>query len=259
MRLIVLSSGSKGNSCLLRIGEGGILVDAGLGPRAMRDRWEHLQLGPRALEHVLVTHGHLDHSRSAGALAKRQNATLHCAPAMTTHRALARAPRYSELRAGGEQELTCQMGVVRVRSALLPHDCDPTLGFRLEFEGRRAVVLTDLGKPDAQVARHLADAHVLLLEFNYDEEMLAGGPYPEALKKRVSGNRGHLSNRQAQEQLGLMISPSLHTLVLGHLSEKNNTPELAVRAAKEKLARLGRTDVQVITAKQDVALASIQV
>lgn len=259
MRLTVLSSGSKGNSSLVRIGEGGILVDAGLGPRAMRERWAHLQLGPKALEHVLVTHGHLDHSRSAGALARRQNATVNCAPAMTTHRALARAPRYAQLHAGGEQELACQMGAVRVRSALLPHDCDPTLGFRLEFEGRRVVILTDLGKPDAQVAKHLSDPHVLLLEFNYDEELLARGPYPEALKRRVSGDRGHLSNRQAQEQLALMAGPSLHTLILGHLSEKNNTPELAAQAARNELARMGREDVRVIIARQDKALASIEV
>ena len=259
MLLTVLSSGSKGNASLLRIGEGGVLVDAGLGPQVMRDRWAHLNLGHRALEHVLVTHGHLDHSRSAGALARRQDATVHCAPAMITHRALARAPRYSELRAGTEQELKCREGVVHVRSALLPHDCDPTLGFRLEHEGRRVVILTDLGKPDAAVSQHLSDPHVLLLEFNYDEEMLHAGPYPDALKQRVSGDRGHLSNHQAQKQLALMVGPSLHTLVLGHLSLKNNTPELAVAAATEELERLGRGDVRVIVAQQDRALDGIEV
>ncbi|HIG88293.1 MAG TPA: MBL fold metallo-hydrolase [Planctomycetes bacterium] len=259
MQLTVLASGSGGNSSLLRIGEGGILVDAGLGPRLMRDRWAHLNLGHRALEHVLVTHGHLDHSRSAGALARRQNATLHCAPSMTTHRALARAPRYAELRAGSEQVLECREGTVRVRSALLPHDCDPTLGFRLECAGRRVVILTDLGKPDAAVARHLADPHVLLLEFNYDEDMLREGPYPDVLKRRVAGDRGHLSNLQAQKQLALLAGPSLHTLVLGHISQKNNTPDLAIKAAESELARLNRSDVRVLVAQQDQALDGIQV
>jgi phosphoribosyl 1,2-cyclic phosphodiesterase len=100
---------------------------------------------------------------------------------------------------------------------------------------------------------------VLLLEFNYDEDMLREGPYPDSLKRRVAGDRGHLSNLQAQQQLALLAGPSLHTLVLGHLSQKNNTPDLAIKAAESELARLDRNDVRVLVAQQDKALDGIQV
>jgi phosphoribosyl 1,2-cyclic phosphodiesterase len=122
-----------------------------------------------------------------------------------------------------------------------------------------AVVLTDCGKPDPVAAEKLRGAHVLVLEFNYDPEMLAAGPYPESLQRRIRGGRGHLSNEQSAEMLKLLAGPELHTLVLAHLSEKNNTPELARAAAESALEAIGRPDVRVWTAQQDTALEPIEV
>jgi phosphoribosyl 1,2-cyclic phosphodiesterase len=259
MRLQVLSSGSKGNATLLRAGEACVLVDAGLGPRNLKDRLDLAQLGPRALDHVVVTHGHLDHSRSAGAVARRHDATVHCAPSLLTHRAVVRAPRLSALPVGGTCTLEARGERVELRTARLPHDCDPTVGVGLEHAGRRAVVLTDLGVPDPGVARALSGAHVLVLEFNYDPGMLAAGPYPERLKERIRGGRGHLSNEQAAEMLRLLAGPELHTVVLAHLSAHNNTQELARAAAEAALSAAGRDEVRVLVALQDEPLQPIPV
>ena len=210
MRLQVLSSGSKGNATLVRAGEACLLVDAGLGPRNLRDRLEVAQLGPRALDHVLVTHGHLDHSRSAGAVAKRHDATVHCAPSLLEHRAVIRAPRVASLPVGGSAQLDARGEAVTVTTARLPHDCDPTVGVALDHDGRRAVVLTDLGLPDREVARTLAGAHVLVLEFNYDPGMLDAGPYPERLKDRIRGGRGHLSTSRERSARAPRWPPAAH-------------------------------------------------
>ena len=237
-----------------------LLVDAGLTMRALTPRLEEAGVPYRGLDHILVTHGHLDHARSAGALAKRHQAVVHCPEAMMQNRSVARAPKLSAASSGRTWELVGPHGeTVAVTAQALPHDCHPTLGYRLEHAGRRLVVLTDLGRVDDGVARALANAHVLVLEFNHCQRMLAEGPYSESLKRRVGGGQGHLNNEQSAQMLERMAGPNLHTLVLAHLSAKNNTPELALEAAYGALQRLGMIDVQVLVAKQDESLPPIEV
>jgi len=251
MHCQVLSSGSGGNATLVRAGELALLVDAGLRMGELRERLVAARLPFRGLDHVLVTHGHLDHARSAGALAKRHMATVHCPGAILTHRSVARAPRQVALRIGVEAEVTGPGGeVLRYTPVELPHDCDPTVAFRIDHGERRLVVLTDMGKPSEAVARALQGAHVLVLEFNHDRRMLAEGPYGDALKKRVAGERGHLSNDDAALMLAALAGPQLHTLVLAHLSETNNTPALATEAARATLTGLGLDHVEVLVASQ---------
>lgn len=253
MHLQVLSSGSKGNSTLIRADDCCLLVDAGLSGREMDARLEQARLGHAGLDHVFVTHGHLDHARSAGLLARRHRATLHCAEAIMSNASIRRHKRLATLRIGSPTAAPGPGGAggPSLTPVELPHDAPPTVAFRIEHEGRRAVILTDMGVPRPAVAARLADAHVLVLEFNHDLDMLRGGPYPASLQRRVAGNAGHLSNEQAAEMLRGMAGPDLHTLVLAHLSETNNTPELARAAAEGVLAELGRTDVEVLVASQD--------
>jgi phosphoribosyl 1,2-cyclic phosphodiesterase len=262
VRIQVLSSGSEGNSTLVRAGETTLLVDAGLGREAMDERLATAGLPPRGIAHVLVTHGHLDHARSAGYVARSQHATLHCAETMMTHASAKRAKRLSTIRVDHEFELAREgtTDAVRVLPAMIPHDCDPTVAYRLEHEGRVAVILTDMGCVDDDVARKLAGAHVLVLEFNHDPVLMETSPYPAVLRRRILGNRGHLSNAQGAAMLERLASENLHTLVLAHLSQKTNTRELALEAANTTLARLGLTSrVRVIVAEQHEALESLAV
>lgn len=253
MHLQVISSGSKGNCALVRAGEVRALVDAGLSGPELEARLERAGLPPpstdrKTLHHVWVTHGHLDHARSAGKVARSHRALLHCAESLMGNAAIRRCRNLSTLKVGGTQELD---GLV-VRNVAIPHDAHPTVAFRIEHEGRVAAILTDMGRPDDGVARALADAHLLVLEFNHDLGMLERGPYPAMLKKRVSGDGGHLSNEQSAQMLRKLAGANLHTLVLAHLSETNNRPELAREVAERTLAELGlAARVRVVTASQD--------
>ena len=261
MRLQVLSSGSEGNSTLVRGGETTLLVDAGLGRIEMEARLEAARLPATNIDHVLVTHGHLDHARSVGMIAKRAHGTLHCAEAMMTHPSAKRAKSLATLRIGSAYDVPNRAGqdAIRIQPVALPHDCDPTVAFGFEQGGRKAVILTDMGRPDEAVARVLADPHVLVLEFNWDPELMAQSPYPAMLKKRITGERGHLSNQQAATMLGWLAGANLHTLVLAHLSQKTNVPERAREAARGKLAELGLPHVQVLVASQHAVGPSIEV
>lgn len=256
MRLRVLGSGSEGNAVLVRAGEVHLLVDAGLPVRDLRARLEAARSPASRLDHVLVTHGHLDHARSAGILGRRsRELVVHAAERVLRNRSLARARRLSTLPVGREFVLPPSrfggLDEVRVRSVRIPHDADPTVAFRLEHEGRAAVVVTDIGHPSPEAAKALADPHVLVLEFNHDREMLARGPYAEKLKRRIAGPAGHLSNEEAAQMLRLVAGPRLHTLVLAHLSRTNNLPLLALAAARGALAELGLDGVRVVVASQD--------
>ena len=248
MKVKVLASGSRGNATLLWAGGATILIDAGLPIRDLVGRLEGAGVGFKGLDHLFVSHGHLDHSRSAGILAKRHSAVLHCPEAIQTHRAVARArdkrvlcetrPTVISLPNGEELTVAC----IRV-----PHDCDPTLAFRFEHQGRVMVYLTDMGAPRESVGKALEGAHALLIEANHDVELLHSGPYPSTLKSRVLGEGGHLSNDQMQVMLARLQSPGLHTVILMHLSETNNRPELAREAAVAALRSPDAVKVEVAT------------
>lgn len=270
MQLQVLASGSEGNSALVRAGATTLLVDAGLGRDAELARLERAGVPIGAVDHVLVTHGHLDHARCAGSMARRAKAFLHAPEAILRHAAAKKAPRQCALRLDQPFELAeraawetgARPGAepVRVFPASLPHDCDPTVAFAFEHGGRKAAIVTDLGHPSRAAAEALRGAHVLVLEFNWDPELMERGPYPFPLKKRITGDRGHLSNAQGAEMLALCASDSLHTLVLAHLSKKTNAPERALEAAQGALERLGiASRVDVVVASQDEVGPAIEV
>lgn len=263
MHLQVLSSGSEGNSTLVRCGETTLLVDAGLPREAMLGRLDDARLAIGAIDHVLVTHGHLDHARSAGLVARRERGFLHCPENIMRHAAARRATKLAALRIDHPFELTSKTfdrDPVLVTPVTLPHDCDPTVAFRIEHQGRACAILTDIGHPSREVAERLRGVHVLVLEFNYDPELMLRGPYGPLLQRRITGERGHLSNAQAAQMLELLASENLHTLVLAHLSKKTNTPEHALEVAHATLGRLGlSSQVRVLVASQDEVGENLEV
>lgn len=260
MRLQVLASGSGGNAAVLRAGGLTVLLDAGLGLVDMRSRIGAAGVGLFGLDHVFVSHAHLDHARSSGKIAQSHRATLHAPEAVLQQRSCRAAKSMATLPVGKpcELRLAAEPPLV-VQTLALPHDCDPTLGFRFEHDGRVLVHMTDLGEARADAVVFAQHAHVLVLEFNYDSEMLAAGPYSAELQRRVRGPRGHLSNEQGAELLAKAAGPELHTVVLAHLSEKNNRPDLAEAAARAALVRAGRAEVTILVARQDDPLAELAV
>jgi len=257
VRVEVLASGSRGNCTFVHGGRTRLLIDAGISRRRIRRRLE--EIGERAedLDAVLVTHAHGDHVRGVPVLARRDGVPVACHEATYLRAGLDREelPEWLPIEAGRR----FSVGDVDVEPFSVPHDAEPTLGFRLRCEGLSVGYCTDLGHVTPLVRERLSGLNVLVLESNHDLDMLRDGPYPWSLKQRVGGRHGHLSNDSSSRLLGDVVDGELMTVALVHLSEENNAPDLALLSASEQLERVGRERVRVLAAEQDrtchVALA----
>lgn len=257
----MLASGSGGNAVLVRAGELCMLVDAGLPIDELEKRLAAVRVPLHRLDAIALTHGHLDHARASGLLSKKSGARLYCSQSVMSNASVRGARAMHVLPGRGTVSVRARQGrdELLLTSIPLPHDAEPTFAFRLEHGGRRAAVCTDMGEFERGAAAGLADVEVLVLEFNHDPELLAKGPYSPALKRRVGGPRGHLSNAQAAEVLRACAGASLHTLILAHLSRTNNRPEMALASARSVLGELGLGEVLVLVAEQDGPGPSLEV
>ncbi len=236
MHYAALASGSKGNCHALSDGERTLLIDAGLSLRQIRQRlaavgWDALAVGALAL-----THEHSDHVGALGVILRRTDWVILATA--DTRRAAERAQgvevpanRWIELQAGHPTDWEGW----RILPFALPHDAADPVAYRVESAAQACAVVTDLGHPTALVADHLQELDLLVLEANHDVDMLREGDYPPMLKARILSRVGHLSNAAMAELLGRACSPRLKRVVLAHLSESNNHPDLARFAAEEIL------------------------
>jgi phosphoribosyl 1,2-cyclic phosphodiesterase len=237
LRVCVLGSGSKGNCTYIESPEARILIDAGLSAREIERRLRQIDRSPTALDGVLISHEHSDHIQGAGALARRFKLPIYANPA-TWHRAQHVVGKVNDL---------CQFSTgtpFRLKDLVvdpfsLPHDADDPVAFRLTWRRRSIAVVTDLGYPSQLVRERLRGCHLLVLEANHDDTMLKAGPYPWPLKQRIGGKSGHLSNLQSSQLLGDVLHDELEYVVLAHLSEINNHPDLARLTAQEILGSRG--------------------
>jgi phosphoribosyl 1,2-cyclic phosphodiesterase len=233
-----LSSGSRGNCTYIGDARSGVLVDCGLGPAQTFARLAAIGLGDVRIEAVLVTHEHSDHVGSAAvldrALAKRQGALVpfHVTEG-TLHATLEKCrPQQTRRVIAGE---AFAVGGFRIEPVAVPHDTLEPVCYTVDRQGARAAVITDLGRPTRLIAHQLSTLDLAVLEFNHDVDLLRDGPYPWALKQRIRSAHGHLSNEQAATLLMDGASARLRHLVLAHLSDENNRPELARDAAEAAL------------------------
>ena len=253
MHYAALASGSKGNCHAFSDGARTLLVDAGISLSRIRARLEACGLDAGAVRAVALTHEHSDHRSAVGVLVRNTDwaflATRETKLAVeaSVGEAIPDA-RWIELRAGH----ACDWEGWRVLPFSLPHDAVDPVAFRVEAAGFAAALVTDLGHGTALVADHCADLDLLVLEANHDVEMLRNGGYPDALKARILSRVGHLSNAAMADLLGRALSPRLRRVVLAHLSEQNNHPDLARLAALEAL---GSAATELSLATQDDPLA----
>jgi phosphoribosyl 1,2-cyclic phosphodiesterase len=236
MHYAALASGSKGNCHALSDGDRTLLIDAGISLRQIRQRLEALGPGTGEVRALALTHEHSDHIGALGVILRRTEwAILATAE---TRRAAEKAQdvqipnhRWIELEAGRPRDWEGW----RVLPFALPHDAADPVAYRVEIAAEACAVVTDLGHPTALVADHLQDLDLLVLEANHDVDMLREGDYPPQLKARILSRVGHLSNAAMAELLARVCSPRLQRVVLAHLSESNNHPDLARFAAEEVL------------------------
>nr|WP_246131768.1 MBL fold metallo-hydrolase [Pistricoccus aurantiacus] len=243
-----LGSGSKGNATLVSDGETRVLVDCGFPMRDAERRLNRLGLHPRQLDAILVTHEHGDHIRGVGALARRYRLPVYLTAGCWLSRRLGDVPdRHWIL-----PQTRFAIRGLEIDPITVPHDAREPVQFRFRAHGRHLGVLTDLGYPTQHVVDAFRGCNALVLECNHDRQMLADGPYPFRLKRRVGGDWGHLANSQAAALLPRLGLDRLERIVCSHLSEQNNHPE----RVREILAPLLDGDeTRLMLAAQDKGLS----
>jgi phosphoribosyl 1,2-cyclic phosphodiesterase len=237
VRFIPLGSGSRGNATLVELAGMRLLVDAGLSERSLRHRLEQLGVPAGSIDAVLLTHEHGDHTRGAPRFSTKHGTPVVCA--RETLEALGLSPLHFARWVALPHGATLDLGRVRVDAFDVPHDAARPVGFVLEGEGLRIGIAVDLGHATTLVRERLKGCQVLMVESNHDSALLSRGPYPWHLKQRVAGRMGHLSNLEAATLLEETVDVDCRAVVLAHLSEKNNRPDLARRAASAALHEAG--------------------
>jgi phosphoribosyl 1,2-cyclic phosphodiesterase len=238
VKFCVLASGSSGNAALLATENTRILVDAGLSMKETGRRLAAIGEDLERIDAIVITHEHSDHVAGLAVLArsKKLRATIHMtrltAPAIDWGEC---APRLELFQAG----CAFQVGDIEVQSFGIPHDAIDPVGYCFEAQGVSIGIATDLGYVPESIKFHLRRTDLLLLESNHDLDMLKVGPYPWAVKQRVMSRVGHLSNLGMSDFLSGDLNSSTAHLVLGHLSEQNNHPEIVRMIASQALEQRG--------------------
>lgn len=230
MRFVSLGSGSKGNATLVESGGTRVLVDCGFAGREAQRRLADVGVPATELDAILVTHEHGDHVRGVETLATRFGIDVWTT-AGTWRQAGGSGLPGLQLFSGHQGGF--RVGDIRVTPFPVPHDAREPCQFVFECDGLRLGTLTDSGHITSHIRELLQDCDALVLECNHDKEMLRNGPYPPALKARVGGPFGHLSNDQAAELLDAISPTRLRHLLVAHMSGKNNRPDLARNALLE--------------------------
>ena len=233
LRVCVLGSGSKGNCTYIESPGARLLIDAGLSAREIERRLQQIGRLPDSLDGVLISHEHSDHIRGVGALARRYKIPVY-ANLGTWQGAETVVGLVQDLRpfCTGRPFLLKDLSIDPFS---LPHDANDPVAFRVSWRRRIMAIVTDLGYPSQLVREHIKGCHLVVLEANHDDAMLKAGPYPWPLKQRIGGKAGHLSNLQSSELLRDVLHDELEHVVLAHLSETNNLPDLARLTAQEVL------------------------
>jgi phosphoribosyl 1,2-cyclic phosphodiesterase len=239
----VLASGSAGNAAFLATSRTRILIDAGLSVRELMRRLAGIGERLEDIDAVLITHEHSDHVAGLARLV-RWRAKLNKPLAVFASRLTApmfewegmeSPPPVEQFQAGSGW----MVGNIAVQTFTIPHDAIDPVGFCFYAEGVKIGVATDLGYVPDSIKIHLRRVQILLLESNHDLEMLKVGPYPWSVKQRVMGRNGHLSNTVTCDYVENDLDGGVQALILGHLSEHNNHPELVRMGAAQSLLRRG--------------------
>lgn len=226
MRFASLGSGSRGNGTLVESGDTCLLIDCGFTVKETERRLARLGRSADDLSAVLVTHEHSDHIKGVGPLARKYGLSVYATHGTAQYEGMAGLPGLCEVNTHD----TFLIGDVEISAVAVPHDAREPCQYVFANRGRRLGLLTDLGSITPFVIEQYRDCDALVLEFNHDSDMLAVGPYPPSLKRRVGGDWGHLNNHQAAQLLSMVEQARLQHLVMAHISEKNNTVALAEQA-----------------------------
>ncbi len=229
MRFASLGSGSKGNATLVEAGDTRVLIDCGFSRAEAEKRLARFALTPADLDAVLVTHEHSDHIAGVGRLSRRYRLPVWMTAGTE---AMHQGGELAQWRCINSHR-AFRIGALQVQPFPVPHDAREPCQFVFSDGHRRLGLLTDVGSITPHMLQALDQLDAFILECNHDPAMLAAGPYPPPLKRRVGGDYGHLSNQQAAAILKHVRTDRLQHLIAAHISEKNNRPELALACLAE--------------------------
>lgn len=264
LHYISFASGSSGNSCYVGNDRGGIVIDAGIRADQIEDILHDHGVSMRHVKALVLTHDHSDHVRySYSLLRNNKHLSLYCTPRVLNGllRRHSISKRIKEYHTPIFKEIPFKVADMEITAFDVPHDGSDNMGFSIDFEGHRFVLATDLGAVTYRARYYMSMANYLVIEANYDSDMLRLGRYPEYLKARIRAGNGHLDNRDTAAFLKEIINPRLKYIFLCHLSKDNNTPVRALKEVRDALVErgvtVGHAEESVSDRKADVQLMAL--
>jgi phosphoribosyl 1,2-cyclic phosphodiesterase len=242
LKFISFGSGSSGNCAYLGDNRFGILIDAGIDPQRIANELLHWGIAPESIGGVILTHDHGDHVRYAYSIVRKyRHMRIYCTPKMLG--GILRRHNISRRINDYHQPIWVEhpfhIGNFNITPFEVSHDGTDNVGFSIVGAGQRFVVAPDMGYVTERADYYIRQANHLTIECNYDREMLDNGTYPEYLKARIRNEKGHMDNVATAKYLAEIITPTLHTIFLNHLSHDNNTPEIALKTVRGALEAKG--------------------
>ncbi|MDR2682283.1 MAG: MBL fold metallo-hydrolase [Dysgonamonadaceae bacterium] len=249
-RFLSLASGSSGNCYYVGTPECGILFDAGIACRSIKKILRDHRIEMEQVMAVFITHDHADHIKSAGCLGEKYGIPVYATQAV--HEGI-NGSRYIDAPLTASRRILRKGEPVTIRDFRItafevPHDATDCVGYRVQYGDDTLVLATDVGRIDDTVKQYIGSANHLILEANYDREMLMNGRYPAFLKERITNGNGHLCNTETAEFLATNCRSHLRNIWLCHLSRDNNHPELACKTVERAFGRQGVPQHVKITA-----------
>lgn len=242
LTFLSLGSGSCGNCYYLATEDDAIVIDCGIGIRRFKKTFQEYGLKIGKVRGILITHDHADHVKAAGKISSEYNIPVHATQLVhdgidrnyqTTVKVTADNKKIIE------KDIPFQIGPFTITAFYLPHDASENVGYCIEIGEYAFTIMTDVGAVTENVNTYISKSTHLILEANYDKDMLKQGRYPALLKERISSGNGHMSNNMTAEALGNNLHEGLKHVWLCHLSEENNHPELARKTVETHLRSLG--------------------
>lgn len=242
LQFISFGSGSCGNCYYVSNGVDAVLVDAGVGIRRLKRGIATYGVRTSLIRGLLITHDHADHIKAAGHVSSEYNLKVYTTEKIhggMRHNYHAMRKVDVERAMAVEKDVAFEMGSLRITAFDIPHDSAENVGYCIESGNEVFTIMTDVGAPTENVRKYIGRSNYLVLEANYDAEMLKNGPYSDYLKQRIMSGTGHLCNTQTAEVLAECFHEGLRNVWLCHLSEENNHPELARKTIEFKLRQYG--------------------
>lgn len=234
-RFCSLYSGSTGNSLFIETNDTKILVDTGESCKKITEALSNIDVSIDSINAIIVTHEHIDHVKGLGTISKKFNIPVY-ANSKTWDAMPLQKDKIDEsnIRTFNIKE-SFEIRDLKISPFSIPHDAANPCGFNIYYNDNKISIATDLGHITSNILHNLENSSFILLESNYDPNILKCSPYPYHLKQRISGPNGHLSNDIAGKTISHLINTGLKQVMLGHLSKENNFPELAYKTVVENL------------------------